>query len=69
MSPVERLVVSEVLHAANVEIAERLGKVASTNGPIARCPAQSGVFELVEYLSLEGAKTLEQEELDPQIPI
>ena len=56
-------------HLMSPEIAERLGKVPATKATITRCPLESGIVRLVEYLSREDAKTLEQEELDPRIPL
>jgi hypothetical protein len=56
-------------HLMSPEIAESLGRAAPAKASIARCPPQSGVFGLVQYLSREDAKTLEQEELDPRIPV
>jgi hypothetical protein len=55
-------------HLMNLEIAERLGKVPAAKSAPARCPAGSGIYELSQYLATEGAKTLEQEELDPVLP-
>jgi hypothetical protein len=52
----------------SVEIAETLGKTPSTKGSSARCPTDSGIFAVAEYLEKENAKTLEQEELDPHLP-
>jgi hypothetical protein len=37
-------------------------------GTPARCPPDSGISGLAAYLATEGAKTLEQEELDPALP-
>ena len=47
------------------EIAERFGTVPGTKATITRCPPESGIAQLVEYLARDDAKTLEQEELDP----
>jgi hypothetical protein len=55
-------------HLMNLEIAERLGKVPAAKSAPARCPAGSGIYKLSQYLTTEGAKTLEQEELDPVLP-
>ncbi len=55
-------------HLMSIEIAEKFGKSPSTKGTSARCPKESGIFSLAEYLTTDGAKMLEQEELDPQIP-
>jgi Uncharacterized protein conserved in bacteria C-term(DUF2220) len=54
-------------HLMSVEIAERSGHVPP-KAP-ARCPPDSGVVALAAYLAQEGAKTLEQEELDPVLPV
>jgi hypothetical protein len=55
-------------HLISAEIAEKLGKVPSTKTASARCPPDSGIFDLAVYLAKNGAKTLEQEELDPVLP-
>jgi hypothetical protein len=55
-------------HLMSAEIAEKFGKAPATKAASARCPADSGIFELAAYLAKDGAKTLEQEELDPVIP-
>ncbi len=55
-------------HLMTAEIAERLGKTPAMKGAPARCPPDSGAFALAEYLTTDGAKTLEQEELDPRLP-
>ncbi|MGO3928371.1 DUF2220 family protein [Rhodopseudomonas pseudopalustris] len=55
-------------HLMSVEIAEAHGKMPATKGTAARCPASSGIFPLAEYLSRDDAKTLEQEELEPELP-
>jgi Wadjet protein JetD, C-terminal len=55
-------------HLMSVDIAEKYGKSPLIKGSSARCPVDSGIFPLAEYLAKDGAKTLEQEELDPQIP-
>lgn len=53
----------------SVEIAEAHGKVPTAKGTAARCPASSGISALAEYLSMDDAKTLEQEELEPELPL
>jgi hypothetical protein len=55
-------------HLMSAEIAEKFGKVPSIKTAPARCPPESGISGLAAYLSAEGAKTLEQEELDPSLP-
>jgi hypothetical protein len=55
-------------HLMSPEIAEGFGKVPAKKAVVTRCPPESGIAELVEYLAREDAKTLEQEELDPCIP-
>lgn len=55
-------------HLMSIDIAEKFGKSPPTKGTSARCPEESGIFSLAEYLTKDGAKMLEQEELDPQIP-
>lgn len=50
----------------SVEVAERLGQVPFKKS--ARCPPDSGIAALAAYLAEDGAKTLEQEELDPVLP-
>jgi hypothetical protein len=52
----------------SAEIAEELGKAPSIKTAPARCPPDSGISGLAAYLATEGAKTLEQEELDPALP-
>ena len=56
-------------HLMSVEIAERLGRTAATRLAPTRCPPESGIHAVSEYLEREDAKTLEQEELDPQMPV
>lgn len=55
-------------HLMSADIAEKFGKVPSIKTTPARCPADSGISRLAAYLSADGAKTLEQEELDPMLP-
>jgi hypothetical protein len=55
-------------HLMSVEIAEGSGHVPSRKAAPARCPPDSGIAALAAYLAQEGAKTLEQEELDPTLP-
>ncbi len=55
-------------HLMTPEIAEALGSAPSLKATPARCPPESGIAMLAAYLAGEGAKTLEQEELDPKLP-
>ncbi|WP_050399947.1 Wadjet anti-phage system protein JetD domain-containing protein [Bradyrhizobium embrapense] len=55
-------------HLMSVEIAERSGQVPSKISAPARCSPESGIARLAAYLAEDGAKTLEQEELDPVLP-
>jgi hypothetical protein len=66
---IERAVGRPILpHLMSVEIAERSGQVPSKKSAPARCPPDSGIASLAAYLAEEGAKILEQEELDPVLP-
>ncbi|MFB9262231.1 Wadjet anti-phage system protein JetD domain-containing protein [Bradyrhizobium erythrophlei] len=56
-------------HLMSVEIAEQSGQVPQKKATPARCPPDSGIAALAAYLAEEGAKTLEQEELDPMLPL
>ncbi|WP_233443168.1 Wadjet anti-phage system protein JetD domain-containing protein [Bradyrhizobium brasilense] len=55
-------------HLMSVEIAERSGQVPLRKAAPARCPPDSGIAVLAAYLAGDGAKTLEQEELNPVLP-
>jgi hypothetical protein len=55
-------------HLMSIDVAEKFGKAPLNKGSSARCPIDSGIFALAEYLTMDGAKTLEQEELDPCMP-
>jgi hypothetical protein len=55
-------------HLMSPEIAERFGRVPAKKTSVTRCPPESGIVRLVEYLARDDAKTLEQEELDPCVP-
>lgn len=55
-------------HLMSVEVAERLGQVPFKKSAPARCPPDSGIAALAAYLAEDGAKTVEQEELDPVLP-
>jgi hypothetical protein len=55
-------------HLMSPEIAEKFGIVPATKATVTPCPPNSAIARLVEYLARKDAKTLEQEELDPQIP-
>ncbi|WP_407185364.1 Wadjet anti-phage system protein JetD domain-containing protein [Bradyrhizobium centrosematis] len=66
---IERAVGRPILpHLMSVEIAERFGQVPTQKSAPARCPPNSGIASLAAYLAEDGAKTLEQEELDPVLP-
>jgi hypothetical protein len=56
-------------HRMSPEIAEANGKRPSSKAAISPCPPESGIFSLVSYLAREDANTLEQEELEPRLPI
>lgn len=55
-------------HLMSPEIAEQFGKPAVAGAGLKQASRDSGIFVLSEYLGGPGAKTLEQEELDPRIP-
>ena len=55
-------------HLMSPEIAQRLGRPASARTGLRECPGESGIAALAAYLAGDGAKTLEQEELDPELP-
>jgi hypothetical protein len=55
-------------HLMSAETAEKVGKAPSIKTTPARCPPDSGISSLAAYLAAEGAKTLDQEELDPTLP-
>jgi Uncharacterized protein conserved in bacteria C-term(DUF2220) len=55
-------------HLMSADIAERSGRIPSAKAAPARCPPESGIAGLAVYLGGDGAKTLEQEELDPEMP-
>ncbi|MCP3392157.1 DUF2220 domain-containing protein [Bradyrhizobium sp. CCGB12] len=66
---IERAVGRPILpHLMSIEIAERSGEVPSKKSAPARCPPESGIAALAAYLAEDGAKILEQEELDPVLP-
>jgi hypothetical protein len=56
-------------HLMSPTIAEQAGRPGNGRSDIRNCPPDSGIAALVEYLGREDAKTLEQEELDPKLPI
>jgi hypothetical protein len=56
-------------HLMSADIAEACGSVPSSKSVLARCPSESGIARLAEYLARAGSKTLEQEELDPRMPV
>ncbi|ANW03200.1 Wadjet anti-phage system protein JetD domain-containing protein [Bradyrhizobium icense] len=55
-------------HLMSIEIAKQSGQVPPKKAAPARCLSDSGIAALATYLAEEGAKTLEQEELDPVLP-
>jgi hypothetical protein len=55
-------------HLMSPEIAHRLGKTADGRSIIGACSPTSGIIDVVRYLAQNDAKTLEQEELDPELP-
>ncbi|WP_445219661.1 Wadjet anti-phage system protein JetD domain-containing protein [Bradyrhizobium sp. Pa8] len=55
-------------HLMSAKIAEQFGKVPLKKTAPVRYPPDSGIAELAAYLVQDGAKTLEQEELDPILP-
>jgi hypothetical protein len=55
-------------HLMSAEIAEELGVPSAGRSTLRSCPKKSGIYSLAAYLSQEGAKVLEQEELDPCVP-
>jgi hypothetical protein len=55
-------------HLMSPEIAVQLGKAPAEKSDLRPCPRDSGIFFLAEYLARKDSKTLEQEELDPQLP-
>lgn len=55
-------------HLMSAEIAERFGRPTTAKPVLNRCSPDSGIAALVTYLASEGAKTLEQEELNPRLP-
>jgi len=56
-------------HLMSPEIAERSGRAPAEKIELRPCPRDSGIFLLAEYLAREDARTLEQEELDPELPV
>lgn len=56
-------------HLMSPEIAERSGRAPAEKIELRLCPRDSGIFLLAEYLAREDARTLEQEELDPELPV
>lgn len=56
-------------HLMSTEIAEEFGRASSTKAAPARCSSESGIAGLAAYLAGDHSKTLEQEELDPVLPI
>jgi hypothetical protein len=56
-------------HLMSPEIAERFGRSANVKAGVRESSPHSGIATLVQYLARDGAKTLEQEELDPVLPL
>ena len=56
-------------HLMSVEIAERYGRSPVDRVRSALAAATSAISELLVYLQRDDAKWLEQEELDPVIPV
>jgi hypothetical protein len=56
-------------HLMSAAIAEQFGRPGNGSSNIRDCPPDSGIAALVEYLTRDDAKTVEQEELDPKLPI
>jgi hypothetical protein len=56
-------------HLMSPELAERYGTFESVKARLREYPQDSSIAAMAEYLSCGDAKTLEQEELDPTLPI
>jgi Uncharacterized protein conserved in bacteria C-term(DUF2220) len=56
-------------HLMSPDIAAQLGNAAPGRSAPIRCPRESSIFALAAYLEREDARTLEQEELDPRLPV
>ena len=56
-------------HLMSADIAEQFGKPPIMKSDLRVCPPDSGIAALVTYLARGDAKTLEQEELDPRLPV
>jgi Uncharacterized protein conserved in bacteria C-term(DUF2220) len=56
-------------HLMSPTIAEQFGRSGNGGSNIRDCPPDSGIAALVDYLAREDAKTVEQEELDPKLPV
>lgn len=55
-------------HLMSPAIAEQFGRPGNGRSEIRNCPQDSGIAALVDYLTRDDAKTVEQEELDPKLP-
>lgn len=55
-------------HLMSPDIAKRLGARSPSKPTRKACPADSGIFALMQYLTGIDPKVLEQEELDPCLP-
>jgi Wadjet anti plasmid transformation system JetA-like protein len=56
-------------HLMSADLAERFGHAPEQNIRAPRQTGSSAISPLVSYLQGDGAKWLEQEELDPAIPV
>jgi hypothetical protein len=56
-------------HLMSPEIARNHGRIPQSKAALKWCSADSGIHSLVAYLASEDARTLEQEELDPRLPV
>ncbi len=57
-------------HLMSVDLAERHGTpIANTDRARSSCSADSAISNLVEYFLRPDAKTVEQEEIEPEIPV
>jgi hypothetical protein len=56
-------------HLMSAAIAEQFGRPRNGSSNIRDCPPDSGIAALVEYLARDDGKTVEQEELDPKLPV
>jgi len=67
---IERIIGRPLIpHLMASELAEKFGRVPEDAVRLPRQAENSAIDELVRYLRADGAKWLEQEEIDPEIPI